>query len=160
MMSTRRKHATSTIITTNDNEWYRDGLRFECTQCGRCCTGPPGYVWVTPDELTALAHLLGMTHDAFTRQYTRPLYGRVSLIEVETRYGYDCVFLQRDNETGLAACSVYSARPRQCRTWPFWPENLSSERAWKQAGRICPGLNKGTLVPIEDIRVERDRTPR
>ena len=25
--------------------WYRDGLRFQCTQCGNCCTGDPGVVW-------------------------------------------------------------------------------------------------------------------
>eukprot|EP00961_Rhodomonas_salina_P046921 629705-Rhodomonas_salina.2 len=27
---------------------------------------------------------------------------------------------------GKAICSLYEARPKQCRTWPFWPENLAS----------------------------------
>ncbi|MFM7740581.1 MAG: YkgJ family cysteine cluster protein, partial [Planctomycetota bacterium] len=26
--------------------WYKDGLRFQCSQCGDCCTGGAGYVWV------------------------------------------------------------------------------------------------------------------
>ena len=34
-------------MTADSPEWYRDGLRFECTRCGACCTGAPGYVWVT-----------------------------------------------------------------------------------------------------------------
>ena len=35
--------------------WYADGLQFECTQCGDCCTGAPGYVWVNKSEIEALA---------------------------------------------------------------------------------------------------------
>ncbi|MBL1217313.1 MAG: YkgJ family cysteine cluster protein [Planctomycetes bacterium] len=143
-----------------ETEWYQDGLRFECTMCGRCCTGPPGYVWVTDDEISALATLVGMARHAFADTYTRPLAGRTSLTEVETRHGFDCVFLKRDEATGTATCSVYEARPQQCRTWPFWPENLTSERAWKQAGRVCPGLGSGPVVPIEQIRIQREKTPK
>ncbi|MFM1805538.1 MAG: hypothetical protein RL136_2417, partial [Planctomycetota bacterium] len=29
--------------------WYAEGLRFECTQCGNCCSGGPGAVWFTPE---------------------------------------------------------------------------------------------------------------
>ena len=35
--------------------WFKDGLRFKCTQCGDCCTGAPGYVWVNQEEIEALA---------------------------------------------------------------------------------------------------------
>ena len=31
--------------------WYADGLPFTCTQCGDCCTGDPGYVWVTDEVM-------------------------------------------------------------------------------------------------------------
>src|SRR5207248_8895996 len=34
--------------------WYQDGLAFTCTRCGKCCTGEPGFVWVTDDELAAI----------------------------------------------------------------------------------------------------------
>ena len=40
--------------------WYRDGLRFECTQCGKCCTGAPGYVWLTIPEIYRIAEFLGI----------------------------------------------------------------------------------------------------
>ena len=39
--------------------WYKDGLQFTCTQCGDCCTGAPGVVWVTDDELREIADYLG-----------------------------------------------------------------------------------------------------
>ena len=38
---------------------------------------------------------------------------------------YDCVFLKEDPERGRKTCSIYPVRPLQCRTWPFWPENLA-----------------------------------
>ena len=39
---------------------YADGLRFECTQCGNCCTGPPGRVWFSEEEGEAMAENLGV----------------------------------------------------------------------------------------------------
>jgi len=38
-----------------EKPWYQDGLRFKCTGCGQCCTGSPGYVWVSPEEAEAMA---------------------------------------------------------------------------------------------------------
>ncbi|WP_296458322.1 hypothetical protein [Rubinisphaera sp.] len=38
--------------------WYKDGLKFECTQCGNCCTGGPGAVWVSEEEIQAIAEYL------------------------------------------------------------------------------------------------------
>ncbi len=43
----------------DQSPWYRDGLAFTCTQCGACCTGAPGYVWVDAAEIAALAALRG-----------------------------------------------------------------------------------------------------
>ncbi|HRP62188.1 MAG TPA: YkgJ family cysteine cluster protein [Phycisphaerales bacterium] len=140
-------------------EWYADGLRFTCTQCGNCCTGPPGAVWFVEEEGSALAKLLGIDEREFYSRYARRLDGRWSLNEQLTSHGYDCIFLERSN--GRAGCSVYEARPMQCRTWPFWPEMLESKRAWAAAKRRtpCPGMDSGKLIPIEQIRIQRDRTP-
>ena len=43
------------VMDSPAEPWYRDGLRFECTRCGACCTGAPGYVWVTPEGMNGLA---------------------------------------------------------------------------------------------------------
>ncbi|MCL4209350.1 MAG: YkgJ family cysteine cluster protein [Phycisphaeraceae bacterium] len=139
-------------------EWYADGLRFSCTQCGNCCTGPPGYVWFTPEEGRAMAEELGLTEETFLDQYTRREGARRSLNERATKHGQDCVFLDRTTYPGRAVCSIYKSRPMQCRTWPFWPENLRSRSTWERVKRHtpCPGMDSGRLVPIESIRIQRD----
>ena len=39
----------------------------------------------------------------------------------------------------IRACTVYPVRPLQCRTWPFWPENLSSKQSWDHAASAVMG---------------------
>jgi len=91
--------------------WYADGLRFRCTQCGDCCTGAEGYVWVNQQEVEELAAARGMTPAVFERRFVKRVGIRRSLKE---RKGGDCVLLDADTRK----CTVYDARPRQCRTWP------------------------------------------
>jgi hypothetical protein len=129
--------------------WYRDGLKFTCTQCGDCCTGAPGYVWVNSDEIDEMVRLTGAeSRSEFERQYVRRIGVRKSLKEHSNG---DCVFF--DPET--RKCNVYQARPRQCRSWPFWDSNLRSPEAWKQTCEVCPGSGSGNLVPLEGIEANR-----
>jgi len=141
-------------------EWFADGLRFECTLCGACCTGAPGYVSFTEDEGRRISRRLGLTYEAFLDRYTQDTgvdsLGR-SLKEVETEHGFDCVFLDRESNPGKAVCSLYEDRPTQCRTFPWWPEHLASPRAWQRLGRTCEGVGRGPIVPVEAIRIDRDR---
>ncbi len=125
--------------------WYRDGLRFECTGCGNCCTGAPGYVWLNKTEIEAIAALFQMDVDAFEKQYVRKVGIRKSLVEFPNG---DCVFF--DNEG--RRCRIYTARPRQCRTWPFWDSNLRTAETWAEMSKSCPGANRGPLVALEEIR--------
>lgn len=123
--------------------WYEEGLRFTCQQCGKCCRGPePGYVWVTPREIEALAKRLRMSVDAFGRLYLRRIGGRSSLVE---RANHDCIFWEEGK-----GCTVYEERPEQCRTFPFWPENLESRAAWKKLA-WCRGTDEGRLYTTEEI---------
>jgi Fe-S-cluster containining protein len=126
-----------------DSPWYRDGLSFECTRCGACCTGAPGYVWVNADEISALAEFRGETVQAFSKRFVRRVGSRHSLVE---KPGGDCVFW--DKREG---CTVYPARPIQCRTWPFWPENLATSEAWDDVKRVCPGSGRGRWFSVEEI---------
>ena len=130
--------------------WYKDGLRFECTQCGRCCTGAPGYVWVTRAEVAELAKFLNVTLEKFAQRFVRKVGRRYSLIE---KANNDCVFYD-------GGCTVYPVRPRQCRTYPFWPENLKSRHAWDELEDECPGVGQGKLYPLEEIQIiVRDGEP-
>jgi hypothetical protein len=131
----------------SDLPWYHAGLRFTCTQCGDCCTGAPGHVWVTNDEIDALARHLGMSADAFEDAFVRRVGARKSLKELPTG---DCVLLDDKR-----ACSAYSARPRQCRTWPFWNSNLKSEQDWVRTCEVCPGSGRGHLHTLSQIEAQR-----
>lgn len=123
--------------------WYRDGLRFQCTRCGNCCTGTPGFVWLSEAELHTLANYLGEDAEQFAALYTRRVGARRSLRE---KSNFDCIFY--DQHTG---CTVYEARPAQCRTWPFWDSNVRSVQAWQQTCSVCPGAGMGELIPAEEI---------
>ena len=130
--------------TPEPDPWYADGLAFECTGCGGCCTGEPGYVWVTTDELVAIADYLDKPIGEVRLMDCKPVRGLISLSE--HRNG-DCVYLNPHTRR----CTVYPVRPKQCRTWPFWPEIVKTPQAWKAAGRSCPGIDRGEFVPLASI---------
>lgn len=131
--------------------WYQDGLRFSCTRCGACCTGAPGFVWVSAEEIEALAAELKVAEAEFGRRFLRRVGDRISLVE---RSNGDCVFWDAGQ-----GCTVYPSRPVQCRTWPFWSENLADRDAWEQTGSRCPGINRGDWFSLEAIEAAARRTP-
>ena len=133
-------------------KWYADGLHFSCQQCGQCCTGEPGYVWVSRDELSLIAKSLKVSEADLRTAHIRRVGLRLSLKEMSNG---DCIFLQ-DGKDG-PGCKIYSVRPLQCRTWPFWNLNLASQNSWNQAGVKCPGINKGESHSLERIEAERTR---
>ena len=128
--------------------WFAEGLRFTCTRCGNCCTGAPGYVWISDAECAALAARIGIDLAAFKRRYTRMVRGRGrTLVErPDGERGNACIFWA--DGTG---CTVYEDRPKQCRTWPFWRPLVETRAGWDAASLGCPGMNRGKLHRAEDI---------
>src|SRR3990167_2164200 len=120
-------------VKDQDNIWYKDGLRFKCTECGKCCGGAPGYVWLTDFDIQRLAKHLGITENELLMKHCRQVGNRYSL--KERTITYNCIFL-KDNR-----CSVYDGRPTQCRTYPFWGKNVASKRAWNATDIDCEGVN-------------------
>jgi len=134
-------------------KWYVAGLSFSCTQCGNCCSGEPGYVWATKEEIAGIAKFLGRTDGTLGKKHLRRVGLRYSLTE---KPDGDCIFLKRKD--GKSMCGIYPVRPLQCRTWPFWNINLKSATAWNEANQTCPGLNRGKkhdFVQIETIRTQK-----
>jgi uncharacterized protein len=129
---------------TDKATWYADGLAFQCTQCGNCCTGAPGYVWVTPEEIQTIADFRGETYGDVMVHRTRAVGSQRSLTE---HANGDCTFF--DGRT--RRCTIYAVRPRQCRTWPFWASHLESPERWKDIQAVCPGVNRGDFVPLAEI---------
>jgi Fe-S-cluster containining protein len=128
--------------------WYVDGLQFECTQCGACCSGEPGYVWVNQAEIDAMANEMGLDVGAFEAKFIREVGKAKSLIEYPDG---DCILL----DPRTRKCTVYGARPIQCRTWPFWDSNLKKRKDWKETCDVCPGAGTGQLYTFEQIETAR-----
>jgi Fe-S-cluster containining protein len=123
--------------------WYAAGLRFGCRRCGACCTGAPGYVWLQNEDAAAIAAALGLEPSSFLVQHTRRVFGRLSLREEADGR---CVLF--DSQQG---CRAYAVRPRQCRTWPFWPRIVATPDAWSREAADCPGMNSGELIGQDEI---------
>jgi uncharacterized protein len=127
--------------------WYHRGLHFECTGCGDCCTGDPGYVWVAKTEIQTMAEALAIDVAVFEKHFVRQIGSRKSLIE---RPNGDCIFF----ESRPRRCRLYEARPLQCRTFPFWNSNLRSEKSWIVLSAHCPGCNRGPHVTRPAIEAQ------
>ena len=135
-------------ISKKKDKWYIGGLHFECTGCGRCCSGPKeGYVWLRKAEMEFIAEDIGLTYEQVKEKYCRLIVTRYSLIEKKP--SNDCIFLER-TATGKS-CEIYNSRPNQCRTWPFWSVNLLSPDMWNSTGVTCPGINRGKHYTFEQI---------
>ena len=146
MLLTRNK---KNIKSMSKLPWYKDGLKFACTGCGKCCTGTPGIVFVSESEMQAIADQLNISLPLFKRKYVRHVENRYALIE-KRKENHSCIFFKNKK------CEIYQSRPIQCRTYPFWPQNLRSGESWEIESTFCEGINDHapliSLKQIEDIK--------
>jgi hypothetical protein len=133
--------------------FFQKGIQFECTRCGKCCTGYPGYVYLSEHDILGIARYLEINMKDFVKKYTRLVYmfheQRLSLVE---KNNYDCVFWD-------SLCTIYPARPHQCRTYPFWKRHLVSKREWEKTAAFCPGINRGRVYSQKEIEELMNSTP-
>lgn len=121
--------------------FFDNGIRFECRQCGKCCTGAPGTIYVGKDEIDKIAEFLQIPVSRFIDKYLYPYKDNHSIFEDNQ----GCCLFYKDG------CRIYPVRPVQCKTYPFWFENLRSETRWRKVEKECPGIGKGNLFPKEKI---------
>ena len=136
------------------DKWYQEGLKFSCQQCGNCCSGEPGYVWVSPKEIESIQGYLEENDIEHDPQYLRRVGRHFSLVERENG---DCIFLRRSTN-GLALCAINKVKPTQCRNWPFWDNLLISKEMWEEEAKDCPGMNQGKWYSFAEIEkmLEKD----
>jgi len=143
-------------IENKKKPFYQKGLQFECLKCGKCCSGFPGFVYLSIEDIKEICSFLDLDNKQFISRYTRTVHifrqKRLSLIE---KSGYDCIFWDRSEKL----CTIYPARPYQCKSYPFWKSNLVSEREWKKVQDFCPGVNRGRVYSREEIESFLKKTP-
>jgi Fe-S-cluster containining protein len=126
------------------NKWWQEGIQFSCQGSGKCCVsrGAYGFVYLTLQDRQALAKHLKVPTATFTKKYCdRDSNGFWKLND----FTDSCQFMKGTK------CEVYKARPTQCRTWPFWPENMGAKAWAKEVKAFCPGVGKGKVWTASEI---------
>ena len=122
-----------------DGLMYQEGFSYAfnpkaCQTCaGKCCIGESGYIWVSHEEIEAIAKKLLLTKENFINNYLLKIRYRFTIKEIPYEGGYGCIFFNREKKM----CSIYDVRPSQCRTFPFWEyfkENID------EVVTECPGI--------------------
>jgi uncharacterized protein len=126
--------------------WYKEGLYFKCLQCCGCCGGFPGYVWINDEETEKIYKFLKISKENFLKTYTRKVFDLISL--KENMINYDCCFLKNKK------CAIYEVRPSQCKSFPFWENNLKNLKSWEDLKKQCPGIDNkdGDFFSLENIQ--------
>ena len=121
--------------------FFDSGIRFECRRCGNCCTGSPGIVRISPQEIDSLADYLKLSAVDFIRLYLCRASDGLCLAEEKNG---NCCFYHH-------GCTIYPVRPKQCKTYPFWFSSLRSDIAWENTCRECPGIGTGWKFTRDQI---------
>jgi len=83
---------------------------YQCQRCGNCCRWP-GDIWVTEEDITAIARFIGREETDLVENFTRLTANRQGLSLVDKPNG-ECVFLD-GNE-----CTIQPVKPKQCGGFP------------------------------------------
>lgn len=123
--------------------WEKENLRFECqADCFKCCV-KPGLVYFDTEDIRNASKILGCTPDKLKSEFLEKEDGHW---HINVEGDKPCPFLDFDG------CAVHEAKPKQCRTYPFWRENLHNKNLWRLTAGFCPGIGLGPQVPTEEIK--------
>jgi len=145
-----------------------NGIEFSCQMCGKCCTGfNDGEVYLYKEDILRLADFLKIKGKKelrdFAQKYLKVVddsffwkdpnaqrgktYRYKTLGFKFTGEDEHCHFLKGNN------CSVHTARPFQCRSFPFWQMMVSSTKNFENYAQKCKGLQvlKGKFYTKEEI---------
>ncbi len=157
---------TSTEIKISKD--LENGIEFSCQMCGKCCTGfNDGEVYLYNEDISKLAKFLNFNGKNGLRKFAEnyikmigdsffwkePGAQRGKTYKFKTLgfkfTGEDehCHFL-KDN-----SCSVHTARPFQCGSFPFWQMMVTSRKNIENYKKKCKGLQllKGKFYSKEEI---------
>ena len=123
--------------------WEKEAPRFECQpDCFKCCA-KPGIVYFDKKSIENASKITKLSPAQFRKEFLKRNDGQW-VHEVEDRN--PCAFLTPEG------CSIHFGKPIQCRSYPFWSENMTSKAMWKLVGGFCPGIGSGPHIAVTTIR--------
>ena len=127
--------------------FYNNGLRFSCKHCSACCRFEAGFVFLSLKDSSLLENALCLENEQFLETYCRwvPSDNKETQLSLKEKANFDCILWSEEG------CTVYEARPLQCRAFPFWQSILNSKKNWEYTAQDCPGIGHGTLHSKEII---------
>jgi Fe-S-cluster containining protein len=120
--------------------------RFECQQCGRCCTSPVSLFLSSKDieEIKKLGYdsFFEIINVLYRDKFTGKAVEVPRTIMRAREFGY-CFF--HDPVTKL--CDIYNSRPEICRLFPFTRLSIDEKNIiYSRPHELCRGIGKGDLV--------------
>jgi len=108
-----------------------------CDSCeGNCCIGESGNIWINKQEIEYLSTHLNLSLVETFDKYLEKRGYRYSIKEVQlSKDNYACVFFDLNKKQ----CSIYDARPTQCRTFPFWDYFKNNK---EEVIKECPAIKE------------------
>tara|TARA_B110000196_G_scaffold305265_1_gene302690 strand:- start:687 stop:1133 length:447 start_codon:yes stop_codon:yes gene_type:complete len=124
---------------------YSKGIKFKCQGSANCYVSRSsyGYVFLSQNDIKQLSKFFKLEINDFLKVYCDKTNGLTHLKEIKKNG--DCLFLENKR------CTVYKGRPTQCRTWPFWEENMNAKVWNKNMATFCPGIGKGKVIKRNTI---------
>ena len=128
-----------------NNYFFKKEIKFKCLGSSNCCVsrGLYGFVYLSNKDALRIANFLNISNKIFKKKYCEITDGYLHLKEIHKNG--NCQFLDKKK------CSIYKSRPTQCRTWPFWAENMNSKVWNKSVVNFCPGIGKGERISKNKI---------
>ena len=157
---------TSTEIKLSKS--LEDGIEFSCQMCGSCCRGfNEGEVYLYKEDIFRLANFINLKGKnglrEFAKKYLKVIdesfYWKEPGAERGKTYKFKTLgfkFAGEDEHCHFLIdnkCSVHSARPFQCRCFPFWQMMVSSRKNFIDYTSKCKGLQilKGRFYSKQEI---------
>ena len=120
------------------------GVKFSCQSgCGKCCDQPGGIVYLSIKDAERISNHSGLSVDDWLERDARKTYDGRFVLKSREEDGI-CIHLNENQQ-----CSIYEVRPQQCKAFPWWGENLASDRSWSQVKELCPGIDAEDALVVE-----------
>lgn len=130
-------------------------MNFACQEScgGKCCTfawqgDDNSFIFLTKFDQFRLISFLRKSLESFAQLGEFSFTG---FIDKPSRQWYltgdsnGCQFF-KDGK-----CTVYEARPTQCRTFPYWPRNIVDGKFTTDVTNSCPGINLGNSLQADEL---------